>query len=119
MPQQNLLNKILKIIVSEEDLSLSIDNVFLKVMCNGLRNAEVFHAVRDGNPHFLSNAKEVVNCGSAREYDSGMGKNVDSFLTEFLDRDSLHLDERAEVKLQVKFICQIGIRVFICDGLGL
>ena len=48
--------------VTEEDLSLAVNDVLLQIVCNCLRSTEILHSFRHFHAKFLAKKEEGVNC---------------------------------------------------------
>ena len=73
----------LRLSVSEEDFSLAIYDVLLKVVGYCFRSAEIFHCFRHFDTKFLAYAEEGVDGCTCREDNCGVVEYVDSLSAEF------------------------------------
>ena len=80
----NHINKILEFGFAMEDLTLPVNNIFLKIECNIFSYAEIFHCIRHNNPQLIAYPEEMIYPGFAGEDYRGEIKNID-----FLCRKSL------------------------------
>src|SRR5690606_15852034 len=87
------VSQILGSLFSEKDFALTVLNIFLKIQCNGFRQAEVLHVGRYFITHFLTDAKEMVRCIPAGKDDSREIGKIDTLLfTYFAGRNALDMD---------------------------
>jgi hypothetical protein len=76
-----------------KDLSLPVNNILLQVKGYILSYAEILHCIRNDDPEFVADPEEVIDAGSAGEYNCGKIKDIDLLLPEILYRYAFNLDE--------------------------
>ena len=106
----NDFEKVFNRLVAEENFALSELNIFLKVVGNGIGEAEIFYGLRRGNAQSSAYAEKLVNGIAADENDCGIIEYVYFLLAEAACRNGLHLDERTKVNLQAVLFSQIEVR---------
>ena len=103
------INQLRELIHAMEDLSLSIDDVFLQVYCDRLRDAEIFHRFWNSYPQLSAQTEEMVNRYLTREDDCCVRQDVHFLLAERLGVYAINLSERAEVYRHAVVVCQLKI----------
>jgi hypothetical protein len=80
----NYINQILKFRFAVKDLPLPVYNIFLKVKCHILSDAEILHRIGHDNPQFVANPEKMINSCLAGKYDSCKIKDIDFLMAEIL-----------------------------------
>ena len=103
--------------VAEEYLPLAVDYVFLKIIGQPLRGAEILLGIRYFDPHFGTELEEGVYSAFGCEYDGRIVRNVNLLSPEFPYGKGNHAEERPEVYLHIVFFHQIGVvRIGTCHA---
>lgn len=95
------IHQICKLLPSVKYFTLSVSHVVLHVVCRRLRNAEIFHAIRHGYPHFLTHSKEVIHGISASQNNGRVLQNANLFLPELLGMNRLYVNKWSEIDLEL------------------
>src|SRR5664279_1908702 len=78
----NNINKILKFGFPMKYFTLSVNNVFLKIECNILCNAEIFHSVGHNSTQLTAYPEKMINTGFACKDDCREIKDINFLLTK-------------------------------------
>jgi hypothetical protein len=70
------VNKVLKLGFPMKNLTLPVNNVFLEIKCNILRDAEIFHCIRHNIPQLITYSEKVINPGFAGKDDRSKVKDI-------------------------------------------
>lgn len=92
------LNKLRELAFGMKNLTFPVDDIFLKINSDRLRDAEIFHCVGDSDTQLSAKTEEVINSYLACENYRREAKDVDTLLSEGLGVESLNLNERLEVE---------------------
>ena len=104
---------------AEEDFTLAVLGVLLDVERDGLRYAEVFHCFRYCHTELRAQIEKMVDGMPRIENNSGMLKDRDFLLSEFLRRKALHLNKGAEHDFNAMLFGDVVVRRLFRSRLGL
>lgn len=78
------VDKILEFGLAVEDLSLPVNDVFLEIKSNILRDTEIFHCIRNNDAQLVADPEEMIYPGFAcKDYGSKI-QNIDFLVPEIL-----------------------------------
>lgn len=84
---------------AEENFAFAVQDEFLQVKGDGLRNAEIFAVLGNLDFHLLANTEIMINGMAAGENNGGMGCRVNFLFSEFRGLQAFHPDERMKIQL--------------------
>ena len=100
----------LRLSVAEENLSFSVNYVFLKIVGNDFSGAEILHSFRYLHPEVVADLEESVDCGSCRKDYRRVFGYVDFLGPEFSGRERFHLEKRLKIEICPEFFLEDIIR---------
>jgi hypothetical protein len=103
-------NKVGETFLTVKNFTLSVLNIFLKIIGSGFGNAEIFHAVGNFHPHLFTDPEKMINSIPGCENYSGKIKYIDSVLPEFLGRDAFYYYKFTKFNINAEFLDQFTIR---------
>ncbi len=103
------INQLGELVHAMENLTLTVDYVFLQIYCDRLRYAEILHRLWNSYTQLSTQTEEMVNRYLTREDDGSIGQDVHFLLTERLGVYAINLSERAEVYRHAVVVCQLKI----------
>lgn len=103
------IDKILEFRFPVENLSFSVNNVFLKIECNIFSDTEIFHCIRHVDPQFIAYPEKMIYAGFACKNNGCKIKDINFLMTKIFWRNSFNLTQWLKIYFQVVFFCQIEI----------
>ena len=103
----------------EENLAFAVNDIFLEVIGDGFRCAEIFHCHRNGDSHLFAEMEKMVDGAAGGEDNRGEIRNVYLLLAEFLGRQSFNFDKLTEYKLYIVFAGNVVVGRFVGTWFGL
>src|SRR5690606_6113467 len=91
------LLQILGGLLSKENFTLSVLDVFLKVKCNGFRETEILQIGRHIVAHLFTDAEKMINSILAGKNDSSKIGQINTLFSEVLRWNPLHMNKRSEI----------------------
>src|SRR5690606_21744002 len=89
--------QVLSGLLSKENLTLSVLNIFLKIKSNCFRKTEVLKVGWYIVAHFLTDAKKMIDSILAGKNNGCEICQIDAFFSEILGRHTLHMNKRSEI----------------------
>jgi hypothetical protein len=103
------VHQIFERLFGEENLTLSVHYVLLKIVGGRFRRTEVLHGIGHSNAHLLAYAEEVINSISAGKDHCLMIGNVYLVFSKLLARNIFNMNKGPEIDLYFKFFRQVEI----------
>jgi hypothetical protein len=113
------IREIFQVFLTVENFSLSVDDIFLQVNCDGFRRAEILHGIRYLDPEFIADPEKVVDRDTAVEHNCRKIKQIDPGGPEFLARNALDTDKLEKIQINLVFFSYLEIWGFFCGRLRL
>ena len=92
-----------------ENLALPVDDILLEIMRSGFTDTEVFRGIRHFVSELSSHTEVVIYSIPRSKNDAAVLPQVNSLLPERLSAHALHMNEAAEVNLQLLLGGQIKV----------
>jgi hypothetical protein len=103
-------NQIGEILFTMKYFPLPVLDIFLQVIGCGFRDAEIFHAIRDFNPHLFANPEKMIYCiTGSKDYGRAI-QDIYSVLTKFFCRYTFYLEEFPERNVYIELFNQVPVR---------
>ena len=99
-------------VFGKKDLTFTILDIVLEIVCNRFGGAEILHGFRNLQAHLFTQGKEMIDSVFASKDYSLMVEDLDFRLTEFYRRHALYLEELIEVHVDAILMLQFSIRRF-------
>src|SRR5690554_1003070 len=96
--------KILCILLSKENLSFAVLNVFLQVKGYCFCNTEILQIHRDLISHLFTNAEEMIYCIAAHKNHSRKISKIYLFFSKFTGRHPFNMDKCTKIQFQIVFL---------------
>lgn len=102
-----------------ENFALAVDDVFLQVNGDGLRDAEILHRLGYTDAQLFAQTEEMVDACSAGEDDCGVSQDVDFLLAELFGVNAFNMNELSEIELDVVLLLNLEVGRLWVGGLRL